>query len=194
MQGQVDTLPAILSIEGVGRTLDARSRLGIMPPKTLASLRSREIALSDPVLLERGDDSPSALASDNVLDGMLPSSALDRTQGSVRVFWESYGVNPRDTVTVSVRVTRDVSVGRLRRIGILLNVATDPSSSVEVRWTEPNVQRATRTLVGPVTVQMRLLALNLSQLASGPYLLEIGMQRPNGPVVRSQRRFSIVEQ
>ena len=32
---------------------------------------------------------------------------------------------------------------------------------------------------------------NLAQLAPGPYVLEIGMQRPNMPVVRSQRRFSI---
>lgn len=191
LEGVVDTVPALLSVEASSRMLDGRNRYGVVPPRTLASMQRGEIGLSDPVLLERGDTDLSALATGNVLEAMLPASNLGSDQRSLRVFWESYGINSGDTVTVAVRVTSDLTVGRLRRIGIALNVATDPVNSVEVRWNEPNAQHAIHTLIGPVTVQMRVLALNLAQLAPGPYVLEIGMQKGNGPMVRSQRRFSL---
>jgi hypothetical protein len=191
LQGVTDPLPAVLAVEAASRTLDARVRFGVVPPPTLASMRPGEIALSDPVLLERGSDAPGTLAGDDVLDAMIPSSALAANERNVRVFWESYGINSGDTVTVSIRVSGDATVGRLRRIGIALNLSSDPNNSVALQWTEPNAQRATRTLVGPVTVQMRLLSFNLTQLAPGPYLIEISMQK--GTVIaRSQRRFSLL--
>ena len=183
-------LPAILAVEAASRTLDARVRFGVIPPPPLSTMRAGEIALSDPVLLERGSDAPGLLATDSIFDAMIPSSALASDERNVRVFWESYGINPGDTVTISVRVTGDRTVGRLRRIGIALNLTSDPNNSVGVQWTEPNAQRTTRTLTGPVTVQMRLMSLNLSQLEPGPYVLEISMQK-GSTVARSQRRFSL---
>lgn len=192
LRGASDTLPAIMSIEASGRSLDARSRFGVVPPATLAAMRAGEIAISDPVLLEPAQGQSAMVAGDDELNAMLPSSELAADERAIRIFWESYGLAAGDSVRISVRVTRDVTVGRLRRIGIALNIATDPNNSVQVQWTEPNPQRATRSLVGPVPVQMRLLALNLSELVPGPYVLEISMQRPGGPIAQSQRRFSII--
>jgi hypothetical protein len=191
LQGVTDSLPAILAVEAESRTLDARVRFGVIPPSTLSTMRAGEIALSDPVLLERGSEAPGTLASDTVLNAMLPASALAPEERNVRVFWESYGIKPGDTVTIAVRVTGDRTVGRLRRIGIALNLTADPNNSVGVQWTEPDARRATRTLSGPVPVQMRLMSLNLSQLAPGPYVIEIRMQK-GSVIARSQRRFSLM--
>ena len=190
LQGSTDTLRALLAVEAEGQTIDARIRYGVAPPPTLSSMRSGDIAISDPVLLEPSNATGAASMTDSVLNAMLPSSVVGATQRNVRVFWESYGIRPGDTVAVTIRIGGDATVGRMRRIGIALNLASDPNNSIETRWVEPDGSRSTRVLAGPVVVQMRSIALDLSRLTPGPYLLEISMQK-GATTVRSQRRFSV---
>jgi hypothetical protein len=104
------------------------------------------------------------------------------------MYWETYGISARDTVTIAVTMTGDANISGLRRLGMALSLASDPNRSLSIRWTEPSPEHYTRTLAGPVPVQLRSLMLNISQLAPGPYLLRISVERAGAPIASSQRR------
>ncbi len=137
-----------------------------------------------------GDTRPP-MPDESLLDRLLGTVTLGATQRRVGLYWETYGVDAGDTVTVTVAVTSDQDIGTLRRLGMTLNVASDPRRSLQIRWTEPSPQHNTRTLVGPVPVQLRTLVLNLSQLAPGPYLLTVSIERPGRASASSQRRVVV---
>ena len=92
---------------------------------------------------------------------------------------------------MTVSIASDQDIGSLRRLGMALNLASDPTRSLQIRWTEPNSQHNTRTLTGPVPVQLRSLVLNISQLTPGPYMLTVSIERPGSGIARSQRRVLV---
>ena len=184
--------PAVVAIEAIGlgaNWLDARTRFGFRPPLPLSSMKPGEVAISDPALLDARDMADNVPVPDEaLLDHLLGNLSLRRANRRLGVYWETYGIHARDTVTIVVTMTGDADVSGLRRLGMALNVASDPNRSLSIRWTEPSPQHHTRTLDGPVPVQLRSLILNIAQLAPGPYRLRISVERAGASVTFSERR------
>jgi len=183
---------SLLAVEamGVGKAeLDARTRFGIQPPPVLRAMAPGDVAISDPALLEAASGAgDERVAPETLLDHLLGSLSLEKEIRRVGLYWETYGIAAKDTVTFTVSLQGDANVGGLRRLGVALNVASDPNRSLSIRWTEPSPQHYARTLPGAVPVQQRSLMLNIASLAPGPYLLRISVERPGRPVAVSQRR------
>lgn len=193
LRGLVDARPRIMAIESQGPTSespDARTRFAVTPPPPLDSMKPGEIAVSDPALLVV-DDTSLPPPSEDLLDRMLGTVRVATKSRRIGVYWETYGLSATDTVTVYVRIVADAPLSALRRLGMGLNVAANPNREIVQKWTEPDAERGTRTLDGPVPVQMRTITLNLSQLQPGPYQLEVGLERKDGMSAFGRRRIVI---
>ncbi len=201
LRGTLSGTPTLLAVEALGEgasRVDARTRFAVQPPPMLRTMVPGEVAISDVAVLDPSSLEASrrvagaALPSDDMLDHLLGSLSLDRSTRRVALYWETYGIASGDSVNVSVRVQGDADVGVMRRLGVALNVASDPNRTLGISWTEPNPQYQTRTLAGPIPVQQRSILLNLAQLAPGPYVMQVSVQRPGGREVTSQRRLVLL--
>jgi hypothetical protein len=182
---------AVESHSATPDTPDARTRFGVTPPPPLDSMKRGDIAVSDPAILTPSETGTLPAPSEELLNRMMGTTVLDSAHRRIAVYWETYGVSALDTVTVYVRVASDEQLSTVRRVGIALNVASDPNREVVQRWTEPDAQRGTQTLDGPIPVQMRTIMLNLSQLEPGQYVLEVGLERKDGVTSSGRRRITI---
>lgn len=195
LQGDISAVPTIIGIEALGtgtKRVDARARFGIIPPATLQAMRAGDIAISDPVLLDAQDGALNVDApTDALLEEILNTVHLDLRHRRVGVYWETYGINATDTVTVSVTVATDQQLSAMRRLGMALNVAENPNSAVVQRWVEPDVNHAIRVQPGRVPVASRALLLNLGLLQVGAYVLEVSVERRDGKVATGRRRITI---
>lgn len=200
LRGSLADSPTILAIEarcGASTCGDARARLGMTPPPTLAAMKPGQIAISDPVLL----DVTASPLRPTVLDVREPrEDLLDQMRAGIRVgpgdravglYWETYGIAATDTVDVAVRVSSDTTLSGLRRLGAALKLVDDPSTSMAFSWREPDIGRPASTLTGPIPVQMRTLTINLQELRPGTYLIEVSVQRGASGPVRGQRRVIV---
>lgn len=195
MRAPIPVTPTLISIEGLGAngtTFNVRTRFGVVPPPPLDSMHAGDLEISDIALLDtRGDAVAITEPDEALLDHMAGTLHLDAAHRRIGLYWESYGASATDTVSVSVRVGTIIEVTALQRVGMALRISDDPNRSITLRWSEPQANRGARTLEGPIPVQQRTLALDLSQLPPGDYALEITMQRPRGKAVSSTRRFTI---
>ncbi|MEO7996380.1 MAG: hypothetical protein ABI852_02985 [Gemmatimonadaceae bacterium] len=194
LRGLVDAKARIMSFEIQGiqnSAVDARTRFAVTPPPPLDSMKLGDVAISDPALLRVDADAMLPPASEELLDRMLGTVHLTSKLRRVGVYWETYGVSAGDTVKVSVRVIEDAQISAVRRLGMNLNVADNPNRAIMQQWTEPDAQRGTRTLDGPIPVQVRTIVLNLSQLQPGPYVLEVGIERKDGTTATGRRQIFI---
>jgi hypothetical protein len=195
LKADIAASPQLVAVEaiGVGATsLNARIRHGIVPPEPLSAMAERTIAISDPALIDvRSEIANRVLPDESMLDHMLGSTILAADQRRIGVYWETYGVAAADTVTVTVSMASDQDIGSLRRLGMALNLASDPKRSLQIRWTEPSSEHNTRTLTGPVPVQLRSVVLNVSQLTPGPYMLTVSVERRGSGIARGQRRVLV---
>jgi hypothetical protein len=175
--------------------LDARTRIGIDPPKTLRGMAKGTIALSDPIVLEMRDRNAGPLQpGEALLDRMLGSTTISLSNDPrIGVFFESYGVSARDTVSVSVSLHRRENLSAFRRLGMAIRVADDVNASVTIKWTEPNAAHVVRTVTGAVPIQSRAVALDISGLSPGPYEIVVGIQRGSQPVVTSSRWVTVTK-
>jgi hypothetical protein len=149
--------------------LSARTRFGITPPPTLASMKAGETAISDPILTSVSDGPPPG--PETALQHMLGST---RVRGSkVGVYWETYGWTAGDSVDVAIVVTRKEQLSKLRRLGMLIRVAHDINGSVAVRWGEPQPGHSSWTIPGVVPIQARSVYVDLSRLEPGHYSVTV---------------------
>jgi hypothetical protein len=171
--------------------ISARTRLGVTTPPTLAELKPGEIAISAPIFIQ-----PTELADLPAADPLL---ALSRMYGLVTfkrpealgIYWETYGVQPSDTVTMSIGVRRDPG-GLLSRLIRAVGLSERNTESV-IGWTEESPRQTITIGDGPVPIHGRLLTLSVAQLRSGHYLLSTSIARPGQPAVSQSREFWIVE-
>ncbi len=122
---------------------------------------------------------------------MIGTVRLDKKSRRVGVYWETDGLSETDIVTVYVRVVADAQLSTLRRLGMGLNVISNPNREIVQKWTERDAQRGTRTLDEAIPVQMRTFMLNLTELQPGPYILEVGCERKDGSSASGRRRIVI---
>ena len=168
--------PLVMSLEAVapGQRHVARARYGVTPPR----LSPYHAAISDLLLFDPADSLPATLEA--VAPRAYGSSRVlaDRKLG---VFWELYGVDPATgAVAVSLTMARQ-GTGWLRRAVESLGLA-GPRRDVRLEWQEV-----------PETASMapRTLAIDLSGLAPGRYLLEVAVTPAGAETVTAQREILI---
>jgi hypothetical protein len=194
-QAALDGAPLVLSAELPSRTdreADWRLRFGLEPPAPLRRMAVGEVALSDPVFLERPlvtTDPARVYAS--VLASVRGSTNF-RPGDTLAVYWESYGFAPGDTVDVEVRLAQRDERGVLRTVGAALGLAASLRDSVSVRWREPAPGRTSAVLGTTRPAIGRAVTLDLRGVAPGRYELLIEMRRPDGRSARGARRLDVV--
>ena len=192
----IPSRPQLVSLELYGdrpRGIVARTRLGVVPPPPLSALGPGEIAISDPVLVRPppGDvypvDDPTRALS--LMYGTLVYRNVER----VGVYWETYGVNPGDSVELSIRIERHLPPpGVLRRIGFALGIGQRRDAGVGVAWREPRLGSQPSPIPGPVPIHGRNLTLDMSSLEPGDYSLTVTLARLRGTPVVATRPFWIL--
>lgn len=188
LTAHVAAKPAVIGAELLAirsGELSARTRLGVVPPLPLESLRPGETAVSDPVLIATDDAPPPG--PDGALQHMLGSTQVRGAK--VGVYWETYGYEPGDSVDVAVVITRRETLSKMRRLGMLLHVAQSINGSVAVRWGEPQPGHSSWTIPGVVPIQARSVRLDLSRLEPGHYSVEVQVNRKGAVPVTARRDF-----
>ena len=168
--------PLLVSLEAraPGEGHAARARYGVQ----LAPRAEWRPAISDLLLFAAGDSLPTDL--DAVLPHALGSTRVPTTR-KLGVFWELYGVDPADgAVDVSLTVTRQ-GAGWLRRAAESLGLAGS-RRDVRLEWRE--VPEAPR-------LAPRALAVDVSGLAPGRYVIEVSVTATGGQTVTARREMSI---
>jgi hypothetical protein len=103
-----------------------------------------------------------------------------RRGGEVGVYWEIYGLNRGQPVSVALSA-HPGEAGLLRRIGRFLRLV-DGAETIEFRWAEAPEEPG---------VMGRILRLDLSTLPAGPYTLELSVDFGDGSPLRVERRLEI---
>jgi hypothetical protein len=168
--------PFVLSLEAVapGERHVARARYGVAPPRR----SPYHPAISDLLLFDPPDSLPARL--DAVLPHAYGSTRVfnDRKLG---VFWELYGADPAaGAVGVSLTLARQ-GTGWLRRAVESLGLA-GPRRDVRLEWQE---------VPESVSIAPRTLAIDLSGLTPGRYLLEVAVTPVGAERVTAQREVLI---
>lgn len=168
--------PLVMSLEAIApeQRHVARARYGVTPPRRSPF----HPAISDLLLFDPFDSLPARL--DAVLPHAYGSTRVvnDRKLG---VFWELYGADPAaGAVGVSLTLARQGS-GWLRRAVESLGLA-GPRRDVRLEWQE---------VPESVSIAPRTLAIDLSGLAPGRYLLEVAVTPPSAETVTARRQITI---
>ena len=174
-----------------GAPIAARSRFGVVAPSALSEMRTKETAVSMPVRFDpQGLEAAGQTAMVDPFDYMYNGLQFSNPQ-RLGVFWESYGFEPGDSVSVTVRLERVTPVGRFRRIGMAMRVAADPNGVVTASWTEPEPGRSAARIVGSIPVLARHLTLDVRTLQTGRWRLRVSMHRPREADVSADRLFEV---
>ncbi len=163
---------------------DARTRFAVTVPPGLQALATDSVAISAPVLLF--DEVGAFNDLDSLLNGMRPEAEVSEGD-RLRLYWESYGLLPTDTVQYTLQLTRTDTPGRARRLGMALGVANDTRGSLRVEWTEPSPDRQV-VLIGPRAFG-RTIGLDLSNQTPGTYNVEIRFRTPDGRTASAGTSF-----
>lgn len=107
------------------------------------------------------------------------------------MYWETYGWAAGDSVDVAVVITRKESLSKLRRLGMLMRVASSPNGSVAVRWGEPQPGHSSWTIPGVVPIQARSIRVDLSRIEPGHYMVTVFVNKhgSTAPPITSSRDF-----
>lgn len=174
---------------------DSRTRFGFTTARPLSELSPSELAISDPIVLERTGDitTPSdALDVSTLLQMMRPSLVLQRSR-PVDLFWEVYGAGGSDTLDVEVRLIKDGRTGALYQLRRTLGLVNSTADSISMRWrtggTAPAGDRPPRAS----EIGVGQLRLNLSQQSAGWYTIETSVSQGPGRQAVGRRRIRVVE-
>ncbi len=196
LAAELPSTPLVLSAELFSRTQPAqalRYRYGVRPPPTLHAMGPAEVALSGLLLMRLPDRTlPAPHDPDTAARYMAGSLTFDRA-APVAVYWESYGLNPGDTVEVNVGVRRDNARSGARVAAAALGLASSLRDSITVRWTEPDARRGATVLSASKPIIGRSLTLDLAALPVGEYMMSIERRTRAGVAAKSERRFELRE-
>lgn len=152
----------------------ARARYGLAPTRQ----PGQHTAISDLLLFDPPDSLPTTLAA------VVPhahSSTRVPSGHKLGVFWELYGVDPASgDVGISLTVTPQ-GTGWLRRAVESVGLATR-RSGVRLEWQE---------LPQAASLAPRALALDLSDLSPGRYVIEVAVASASGDALTAQREIRI---
>jgi hypothetical protein len=170
----------------------ARTRFGIRPAPTLSAMTERDQAISDIALIIA--DTSGAELSNNpemVLRRMHATTAF----GEIRrfgIYWETYGVNPADTVETSIAVTQlDQKEGVLKRVAVRIGLADRKEGSVTSRW-RGTLGAQAWLQAGRIPIAGQQLVLGTDRLEPGRYSVKVTVSRPGAAPLIATRFFTIV--
>lgn len=151
----------------------ARARYGITPPPRTDG----RATISDLLLFDPSDSMPVDLES--AMARALASTRV--TGGTLGVFWQMYGLDPaQGSISVSLTMTRQ-RTGWLRRAVESVGLAS-PRRDVQLQWDEvPEVPQVTP----------RALAIDVSGLTPGRYVIEVSVTPASGEKVTARREVVI---
>lgn len=191
--GPMDARPSLVAIEfpaANGRP-GGRTRFGVAPPQTLASMQRGDQAISDIVLLRPlTGNAEYPRDPSGVLAHMATSTRVSR-RAQLGLYWETYGIAPNDSVEIAVWIERHTPQGILRQFGIRLGVATDENTPVAQAWTESQIGRNAHVVPGRVPIVGRTVTLDVSRLSAGDYWLDIVVRKSGRDPIRSRRPFTV---
>jgi len=168
--------PLVFSLEAIAQRERhvTRARYGLAP----APPAHEHAAISDLLLFDPPDSLPMSL------DAVVPHA-----RGSTRVpsghrlgvFWELYGIDPaRGAVGVSLTIAPE-GTGWLRRAVESVGLATR-RRGVRLEWQE---------VPQGASLAPRALALDLSGLSPGRYVIEVAVASANGDALTAQREIRV---
>jgi hypothetical protein len=196
LRGQVDTIPTILAVEAVTARRDlsqARLRLAVAPPPSLAGVKRGDAALSDLAVLQATDPALLHTPTSDLLQRLRPSLRFGAADRRIALFWEEYGDVARDSARYRLRVISQSESSLLRRMGSLAGVMTDASRALEVSWTMNEIREAESLLSGPVPARMRAVGLDLRALREGRYMIGVDLLVNNVSVAHSERLVELAK-
>jgi hypothetical protein len=187
--------PQVVSLElrspraGVGT---AWMRTGVVAPPTLASMKTGELAVSTPVLVDPPKSGEIPVNDpERATQRVLPTVVFNRIP-RLGVYWETYGAAAGDTIDITIRIDRRIATGVADRVGQRLGITDRKDGGISVRWREPHPDRGVTTVPGRIPIQGRNVSLDISSLADGEYTVTISVSRPGGTPVLSTRDFYIM--
>lgn len=142
----------------------SRTRFGLAELLTLSALPAGVCAISDPLLTRA--DALTGNGTNDAFNGLLGSLTLERPT-RLGLLWESYGFAPNDTTRIAVQIVSAKEISRLRRVGMALGVADDPTTSVTIQWEEPRAPAARTVIPTRTPTIARQLAVNSNSCARG---------------------------
>jgi hypothetical protein len=174
---------------------DSRTRFGFTTARPLSELSPPELAISDPIVLERtGDITTPSDAQDvsTLLQMMRPSLVLHRSR-PVDLFWEVYGAGSSDTLDVEVRLIKDGRTGALYQLRRTLGLVNSTADSISMRWRTGRAAPAGNLPPRATEIGVGQLRLNLSQQSAGWYTIETSVSQGPGRRAVGRRRIRVVE-
>jgi hypothetical protein len=182
--------PVLLSLEGAGLHAEStrfRVRWAHRGPATAPVDLSAPLLLAPEARVLEGDPSPEALTAALLLRPEV------RAGTALVLYWETYGVPPRDTVDQIVRITPEHAVGALYRIGMALGALPDRNAPVEVQWRGPVDQGDVRVMTdGADPFIGRIVTLATASLAPGRYRVSVALARDGVVVAEQQQIFHVI--
>ncbi|HEX6576138.1 MAG TPA: hypothetical protein VF042_14315, partial [Gemmatimonadaceae bacterium] len=149
--------PHVVSLEVID-TVAHRGAAWSRSVVSITPLKPGEIAISDPLLYDPGEEEIGDLES--AMRTAVGSNTIKR--GKIGLYWEMYGLAQSDsTRPISLTLTR-INQGALRKLGESMGL-TSRMSPLKIQWN----QFATGMIAS------RSIALDLTQIPRGRYLLRI---------------------
>jgi hypothetical protein len=187
--------PQILGLEMVSADGVAgaarRARFGISPPRPLGAAEQPTLALSDPILILADAATAPHLGLGDAVPNMLPSTELQKP-GRVGIFWEMYGLNPGDTVRMSLRVVRSDSPGIGGRFLAAIGMGRT-ADSLTVGWMLGSEAADFSATGGTATVRPAAISVDLSAFSAGHYELQILLEKPGATPISTSRELDIIK-
>jgi hypothetical protein len=154
----------------------ARARYGVRPPEAVGT----RVTLSDLLFFRPYGSFPRSVAE--VLPAMLPTEIV-RNDEKLGVYWEAYGTNPGEPITLTLTVAKEIGDrGMLARGMQALNLARE-ATPVRLVLEEP-AARAT-------TITARGVEIDIGTLAPGAYVVQLEVSVGGQYVIRAERRMLV---
>jgi hypothetical protein len=174
--------PVLMSAEvlSAGKRAGARARYGVRPPYEVGA----RVKLSDILLYRPYDAIPQSL--EEALPHALPSLRVRRTE-RLGFFWESYGTRPTgEPLEVSLVVVREDAPepSRMQRLGRALRLWKE-AAPVSVSLQDVSARGSTTTA--------RAMAVDISTLTPGRYVVQLEVEVSGQYVVRAERTIEVIE-
>lgn len=168
--------PLVFSLEAVAARERhvTRARYGLAP----APHAGEHAAISDLLLFDPPDSLPATL------DAVLPhahGSTRVSSDHRIGVFWELYGTDPASGAVAVALTVSPQGVGWLRRAVESVGLATR-RRGVRLAWHE---------VPEGASLAPRALALDLSGLSPGRYVIEVAVASPSGDELTAQKEIRI---
>ncbi|MEP6832700.1 MAG: hypothetical protein ABJB74_04865 [Gemmatimonas sp.] len=189
---ELPSTPIVMSAEVLPRTLREqalRRRYAVRPPPTLREMKNGEVAISQPLLLRMPNRTMLVPVDEPTVLRYMAGDLTFAPDEPIALYWESYGFAAGDTVDVELKFRHEDELNAAQRALGAVGVG-GARDSVSIKWREPDPRHASVVLTGAKPVMGRSVAVDLSALQGGSYVVSIEMRR-GGLSARSERRILV---